>query len=260
MQAPLIIVTNDDGIDSPYLGILATTLEARLGAEILVVAPERQRSAMSHSITLHKPLRLLKKERAGFYSLSGSPVDCVYVACIHVAKRRPAIVISGPNDGFNLGTDVFYSGTVGAAMEGGLRGVPSIAVSVDRKSASVVPMAAALVATLAENMLATPLPTGTVLNVNVPAGATKALWTKLGKRHYNDDVHERTDPRGGKYIWIGGGIAGIDEVEGTDCFAVMREAAASITPLHLDPTRHALIGSESPNWSLDAFATDGGIS
>jgi len=255
MEAPLIILTNDDGIDSPYLSKMAAHLEQALAAEVLVVASERQRSAMSHSITLHKPLRI-REQRPGFYSLSGSPVDCVYVACLHVAKRAPTLVISGPNDGFNLGTDVFYSGTVGAAIEGGLRGIPSIAVSVDRKSAAVVPMAARLVANLAEHMLAEPLPEGTVLNVNVPLGATEASWTSIGRRFYDDDVHERTDPRGGKYIWIGGGIAGIAEVPGTDCHTVMREGKASITPLQLDPTRHELVDAKRPKWALDRFAKE----
>mgnify|MGYP003633298746 CR=1 FL=1 len=253
MEAPLIIVTNDDGIDSPYLSLLAAHLKQTLGAEVLVVAPERQRSAMSHAITLHKPLRI-REQRPGFYSLSGSPVDCVYVACLHLAKRTPALVISGPNDGFNLGTDVFYSGTVGAAVEGGLRGIPSIAVSVDRDSASVVPMAARLVGQLATQMMQAPLPTGTVLNVNVPTGATQAVWTNIGRRFYEDDVHERTDPRGGKYIWIGGGIAGIAEVPGTDCYAVVRDGHASITPLQLDPTRHELVGATQPDWDLGNFA------
>ncbi len=255
MEAPLIIVTNDDGIDSPYLSLLSARLQETLGAEVLVVAPERQRSAMSHAITLHKPLRI-HEQRPGFYSLSGSPVDCVYVACLHIAKRSPSLVISGPNDGFNLGTDVFYSGTVGAAIEGGLRGIPSIAVSVDRKSAGVVPSAARLVTSLSKRMLDSPLPNGTVLNVNVPMGATEAEWTSIGRRYYDDDVHERTDPRGGKYIWIGGGIAGIAEVPGTDCFAVVREHKASITPLQLDPTRHELVASERPDWDLNDFAKE----
>ncbi|MCP4445452.1 MAG: 5'/3'-nucleotidase SurE [Myxococcales bacterium] len=255
MEAPLIIVTNDDGIDSPYLALLAQQLKASLGAEVLVVAPERQRSAMSHAITLHKPLRI-REQRAGFYSLSGSPVDCVYVASSHIAERAPALVISGPNDGFNLGTDVFYSGTVGAAVEGGLRGIPSIAVSVDRNSDAVVPTAARLVCRLAKQMIESPFPRETVLNVNVPAGATEAVWTKVGKRYYKDDVQERTDPRGGKYIWIGGGIVGIAEVPDTDCYTVMREGKASVTLLGLDPTRYDLAGSQKPNWALDGFAEE----
>ncbi len=249
MQAPLIILTNDDGIDSPYLAAMAEHLTSEVGAEVLVVAPERQRSAMSHAITLHKPLRI-REQRPGFYSLSGSPVDCVYVACVKLAKRQPALVISGPNDGYNLGTDVFYSGTVGAAIEGGLRGIPSIAVSVDRKSAEVVPAAAELVGRLAQNLFRTPLPEGTVLNVNVPKDAAETAWTTMGRRFYEDDVHERTDPRGGSYIWIGGGVAGISEEPGTDCVAVMRENKASVTPLMLDPTRHSLVGADAPSWVL----------
>lgn len=253
MEAPLIIVTNDDGIDSPYLSLLAARLEEELGAEVLIVAPERQRSAMSHTITLHKPLRI-RKVREGFYSLSGSPVDCVYVASLHIASRVPSLVISGPNDGFNLGTDVFYSGTVGAAVEGGLRGIPSIAVSVDRKSAGVVPPAARLVVNLARHMLHASLPKGTVLNVNVPVGAKEAVWTRVGRRYYQEDVQERTDPRGGKYIWIGGGIAGIEETPGTDCFAVMKEGKASISPLELDPSNHEFLARERTDWTLQGFA------
>ena len=117
-----------------------------------------------------------------------------------------------------------------------------------------MPPAARLVGRLAKNMMESPLPEGTVLNVNVPAGATEAAWTKMGKRYYQDDVHERTDPRGGKYIWIGGGVAGISEVPGTDCFTVMREGKASITPLQLDPTRHEVVDAQRPDWTLDGFA------
>lgn len=253
MKTPLILLTNDDGIDSPLLREMALQLKSRLGAEVLVMAPERQRSAMSHSITLHKPLRIQEQE-AGFYSVSGSPVDCVYVGVLKLAERRPDLVISGPNDGFNLGTDVFYSGTVGAAVEGGLRGIPSIAVSVDRKSPESVPSACGLVCGLASKAWQEPLPAGTVLNVNVPKNCEGRMrWTSLGKRFYEDDVHERTDPRQQSYYWIGGGIAGIADIEGSDCQAVVSEGIASVTPLHLDLTRHSLLGQEVPSWSLDGF-------
>ena len=133
MESPLILLTNDDGVDSPHLAVMAESLRTRLGAEVLILAPERQRSAMSHTITLHKPLRVNERSK-GVFAVSGSPVDCVYIGVLKVASRVPDLVISGPNDGFNLGTDVFYSGTVGAAMEGGLRGIPSMAVSVGRPS------------------------------------------------------------------------------------------------------------------------------
>jgi 5'-nucleotidase len=252
MEHPLILLTNDDGVDSPHLLRLGEHLQESLAADVLVLAPERQRSAMSHSITLHKPLRV--EERSPMrYAVSGSPVDCVYVGVMKVARRRPSLVISGPNDGFNLGTDVFYSGTVGAAVEGGLRGVPGMAVSVDRGGDDAVDEAAQLVATLAERMIHDPLPAGTVLNVNVPTGCEgRVRWTHLGKRFYEDDVHERQDPRGRNYYWIGGGIAGVADLDGSDCQAVYA-GIASITPLQLDLTHHELLSSGTPSWNLGKF-------
>jgi 5'-nucleotidase len=253
METPLILLTNDDGHASPFLRAIAQIMRDRLSAEVLIVAPERQRSAMSHSITLHKPLRVIEQE-PNVFSVSGSPVDCVYLGLLKLASRRPALVVSGPNDGLNLGTDVFYSGTVGAAVEGGLRGVPSIAVSVDRGQDVDVPMAGKLVCSLATAMWKEPLPAGTVLNVNVPKNCDgKAAWTRLGKRHYEDDVHQRTDPRGQHYYWIGGGIAGISEIPGSDCTAVVKRKVASITPLHLNLTSHGLLGDDQPSWSLGDF-------
>lgn len=253
MESPLILLTNDDGIHSPYLITMAETLREMLGAEVLTLAPERQRSAMSHTITLHKPLRV-QEQRPGEFSVSGTPVDCVYVGVMRVAKRRPSLVISGPNDGFNLGTDVFYSGTVGAAVEGGLRGIPSIAVSVDRKSPEVVADACQLVCSVSRGLLQNPQPEPSVLNINVPkASQGKVRWTQLGKRYYEDDVSERSDPRGQSYFWVGGGLAGIADIAGSDCEAVVSEGIASITPLGLDPTHRALLGEGQPSWPLGDF-------
>jgi 5'-nucleotidase len=249
---PLVLLTNDDGIDSPLLNQLGAALEERVGCELLVMAPERQRSAMSQTITLHKPLRV-RKRGPGRFAVSGTPVDCVYVAVMKMASRPLSLVISGPNDGYNLGTDVFYSGTVGAALEGGLRGVPSIAVSVGREERPGTREAIDLVCGLAQGSLERPLPQGTVLNVNVPAGSGgKTRWTRLGKRFYEDDVHERQDPRGSSYYWIGGGVAGIREIPGSDCEAVYG-GVISITPLHLDLTKEALIGQGRPDWRVEGF-------
>lgn len=251
MKTPLILLTNDDGIDSPYLNAMAEALHEELQAEVLIMAPERQRSAMSHTITLHKPLRVEKK-RPGAYAVSGSPVDCVYIGVLRVASRRPDLIVSGPNDGFNLGTDVFYSGTVGAAIEGGLRGIPSIAVSVDSKSPEALPITKQLVCSVAASLLEKR--DATVLNINVPAHCGgKVRWTCLGKRFYEDDVHERTDPRNRSYFWIGGGMAGIADIKGSDCEAVISDGVASITPLHLDLTRSALLGDGQPGWQLGDF-------
>jgi 5'-nucleotidase len=252
-EPPLILVSNDDGIDSPYLEALASALERDTPADVLVIAPERQRSAMSHTITLHKPLRVV--ERApGRVSASGSPVDCVYIGLMQVAPRRPALVISGINSGYNLGTDVFYSGTVAAAVEGGLRGVTSMAISLAPRGESSLVTAVKLSVCLANKLLTAPIAAGSVLNVNVPPDADgRYRWTKLGKRYYEDDVHCRKDPRGRSYYWIGGGVAGVEDVPGSDCEAVYA-GIASITPLQLDLTAHRQL--EEPLVGLEGFVLD----
>lgn len=251
-DAPLVLLTNDDGIDSPLLLRLASALEERTPCEVLVLAPERQRSAMSQTITLHKPLRVSQRAERR-YAISGTPVDCVYIAVTRLAPRPLSLVISGPNDGFNLGTDVFYSGTVGAALEGGLRGVPSLAVSVGREAAPAVSDAVDLVCGLAQRSIAEPLPEGTVLNVNVPANAQgRVRWTRLGKRYYEDDVQERRDPRNRAYFWIGGGVAGIGEIAGSDCEAVYNQEI-SVTPLQLNLTCEKLLGESRPKWQVEGF-------
>ena len=131
---PLVLCSNDDGIESPHLEALASRIEHF--ADVIVVAPERQRSAASHAITLHKPLRLTEVRKAR-YSLSGTPVDCVYLGILKLCDRKPAVVVSGINDGFNLGSDVFYSGTVAAAVEGALRGAAGIACSLAPRAKDV---------------------------------------------------------------------------------------------------------------------------
>jgi 5'-nucleotidase len=241
---PLILITNDDGILSPHLRELADALEDT--ADVVVVAPERQRSAASHAITLHKPLRLHEITPRRF-ALSGTPVDCVYVGMLKLAPRPPALVLSGINDGYNLGSDVFYSGTVAGAIEGALRGAVGIAISMAPRAtqpAGVVAFTRALV----RKALAEPLHPGNVLNVNAPGvGETEVAWTILGKRRYHDDVAERADPRGRPYYWIGGGVSGHDEIGGSDCEAVAR-GAISVTPLNLDLTHRSHV--QQPPWDL----------
>ncbi len=237
MTKPLILITNDDGFASPHLGQLANALQD--DAEVVVVAPERQRSAASHAITLHKPLRL-HEVSAGRYSLSGTPVDCVYVGVLKIAKRKPDLVLSGINEGYNLGSDVFYSGTVAGAIEGGLRGAVGIALSMAPRAPD--PMSAVRVCVkVVQAALKAKLDPGTVLNVNAPGtGVDKTVWTRLGARRYEDDVAERIDPRGRPYYWVGGGATGHTDVPGTDCNAVA-DGLTSITPLHLDLTAHARV-------------------
>ena len=245
---PLVLISNDDGILSPHLDALARGLEAV--AETLVVAPERQRSAASHAITLHKPLRLTKIA-TGRFALSGTPVDCVYLGILKLAPRPPALVLSGVNDGYNLGTDVFYSGTVAAAVEGALRGAVGIALSM-APGAQDAAGAIAFAVALARHCLDAPLQPGTVLNVNMPgAGEREYQWTILGKRRYDDDIAERVDPRGRPYYWIGGGPAGHDDVHGSDCNAVER-GVISVTPMHLDLSDRAR--AQRPAWQVDGYS------
>jgi 5'-nucleotidase len=234
---PLILITNDDGIASPHLQALANALEG--DADVLVVAPERQRSAASHAITLHKPLRLLETAPRR-WSLSGTPVDCVYLGVLRLAGRVPDLVLSGINDGYNLGSDVFYSGTVSGAMEGGLRGSVGVALSMAPDAPDPAAGIAACVAVVRE-AIGAKLPARTVLNVNTPgvAGAPIA-WTRLGRRHYEDDVNERRDPRGRPYYWIGGGASGHTDMPGSDCNAIA-DGITSVTPLHLDLTATDLL-------------------
>jgi len=241
------LCSNDDGIEAPHLEALATLVEEF--ADVIVVAPERQRSAASHAITLHKPLRLTEV-RKGRFSLSGTPVDCVYLGIMKLCDRTPAVVVSGVNDGFNLGSDVFYSGTVAAAVEGALRGAAGIACSLAPR-ATHVDEAIRFAAAVVKAAINEPAPAGTVLNVNMPGtGGDGYQWTTLGRRFYEDDVAERKDPRGRPYYWVGGGPAGHDEVEGSDCVAVAK-GWNSITPMHLDLTDRGRLAK--PPWILEGF-------
>ncbi len=244
---PLVLCSNDDGIDAPHLDAIATLIEEF--ADVIVVAPERQRSAASHAITLHKPLRLVARGR-NRYSLSGTPVDCVYLGIMKLCDRLPAVVVSGVNDGYNLGSDVFYSGTVAAAVEGALRGAAGIAVSLAPR-ATHVEGAIRFAAAVVRAAVTEPMPPGTILNVNLPGSATdRYQWTTLGRRLYDDDVSERKDPRGRAYYWVGGGPTGHEQVEGTDCVAVDR-GWNSITPMHLDLTDRVRVAE--PPWALEGF-------
>ncbi len=244
---PLVLCSNDDGIDSPHLLALADRIEEF--ADVLVVAPERQRSAASHAITLHKPLRLTERAK-GRYSLSGTPVDCVYLGVLKLCDRKPTVVVSGVNDGYNLGSDVFYSGTVAAAVEGALRGAAGIACSL-APDAVHVDHAIGFAAEVVRAAISEPIPSGTVLNVNMPGtGSDEYAWTMLGRRIYGDDVAERQDPRGRPYYWVGGGPVGHDDVEGSDCVAISR-GHNSITPMHLDLTDRGRLAK--PPWTVQGF-------
>lgn len=230
---PLILLTNDDGVRAP--GLLHLKLALTRFARVVVVAPSAEQSAKSHAISLHNPLRCIEHE-AGVFSVSGTPVDTVYIGLFHVLQERPVAVVSGINHGPNLGKDVHYSGTVAAAREGALRGIPSIALSTSCKDpARDAPLGAELV----ERFLSAPMPSDQtpLLNVNFPAGTPKGVRPcALGDREYHDAVDVRQDPRGGEYLWIGGPNAPTHGTRPNTDALLANDDFVTITPLRLDVT------------------------
>ena len=233
-RRPRILVTNDDGVFSEGIERLAAAL-GEVG-DVVTVAPDQERSAAGHSLTLHHPLRakLVGPER---WSVDGTPTDCVNWGALHLCKDdRPRLLFSGINLGLNLGDDVTYSGTVSAAFEGTIIGIPSVAISQEIETGFSFDAAASFAKTLARHLLESPLPPGTLVNVNVPAGVPKGVRvTRLGKRRYGEAVIEKKDPRGRPYYWIGSTIPEGELEEGTDISAVAEKWIA-LSPLHLDLT------------------------
>ena len=233
-----ILLSNDDGYFAPGLERLAAALAVR--AEITVVAPERDRSGASNSLTLDRPL-LLRQAPSGFYYVNGTPTDCVHLAVTGMLDHLPDMVISGINHGANMGDDTIYSGTVAAATEGYLLGIPSIAVSLASHNAQHFDTAARVVADLVRRIQAQPPAEPMLLNVNVPDCAWDELdgisVSRLGKRHKAESVVKTTNPRGQIVYWVGAAGAAADAGEGTDFFAVA-QGRVSITPLQMDLTRY----------------------
>ncbi len=235
----MILISNDDGIHSEGLKALRDALASL--DEVVVVAPDRERSAVSHSLTLHRPLRA-EEIRPGWYAVDGTPTDCVLLAVHRVLERRPRLVVSGINRGVNLGDDVHYSGTVSAAKEGTLLDIPSIAVSLAGRRAFRFDAAARFAERLAAFTLDHGLPPNTLLNVNVPQAEDGTVpqrfeITRLGRRRYGDVIVEKTDPRGRAYYWLGGAEVERPGEPGTDLAAVA-SGAISVTPIHLDLTNY----------------------
>ncbi|MBM7131348.1 5'/3'-nucleotidase SurE [Dyella mobilis] len=234
-----VLVSNDDGVDAPGIRVLAD----RLGAvgEVTVVAPDRDRSGASNSLTLDAPIRALRMEN-GYYRVAGTPTDCVHLALAGMLDEEPDIVVSGINNSANLGDDVIYSGTVSAAMEGRFLGLPAIAVSLVSKDhkGEHYDSAAKAVLLLMERLLVDPLPADTILNVNVPDLPWDQIQgfevTRLGKRHRSAPCIKQTDPRGKTIWWIGPAGDVDDAGPGTDFHAVQR-GFISVTPIHVDLTR-----------------------
>ena len=245
-------MSNDDGYLAEGLVALCEAM-ASLG-EVWVVAPDREQSAASHSISLHRPLRI-KEIRPRWFAIDGTPTDCSYLAVNHLMKdARPKLMVSGINHGPNLADDVTYSGTVAAAIEASLLGVPAIAFSLVTRSRFDFRAAARFAHQLAKAALSNLPPSKMLLNVNVPAGVEKPGYAiaRLGKHSYGDDVVENVDPRGRKYYWIGGSEYQHEDIPGSDCNAVIEDRLISVTPLQLDLTDQGLMG-ELAKWNIEGF-------
>jgi len=232
-----ILLSNDDGYFAPGIAALAGAL-GQLGT-VTVVAPERDHSGASNSLTLDRPLSV-KKAANGFFYVNGTPTDCVHLAVTGLLDGLPDVVVSGVNHGANMGDDTIYSGTVAAATEGFLLGIPSLAISLVAAGNDCYDTAASIARDLVERYLRDPLGEPMLLNVNVPDVPVHALQgmevTRLGKRHKAEPVVKSTNPRGDAIYWVGAAGGAQDAGEGTDFFAVANRRA-SLTPLQMDLTR-----------------------
>jgi len=234
-----ILLSNDDGYFAPGLSILADHLSKL--ADIVVVAPERDRSGASNSLTLDRPLTV-RQASNGFYYVNGTPTDCVHLAVTGLLDQLPDMVISGINDGANMGDDTIYSGTVAAATEGHLLGVPSFAVSMSRHNATYFETAARVVVDMVKHYEKNSFETPILMNVNVPDIPYDQLKgrtvTRLGKRHKAEPVIKSKTPRGETVYWVGAAGSAQDAGEGTDFYAVANHQV-SLTPLQIDLTKYS---------------------
>jgi len=234
-----ILVSNDDGYFAPGITVLAEALASC--AEVTVVAPERDRSGASNSLTLDRPLSV-RRASNGYLYVNGTPTDCVHLAVTGLLEELPDVVVSGINYGANMGDDTIYSGTVAAATEGFLLGIPSVAISLIAKGGGHFETAARVACELIERFRARPLEQAVLLNVNVPDASYAALRgtavTRLGKRHKAEPVVKSTTPRGDVVYWVGAAGGAQDAGEGTD-FHAAAAGMVSITPLQVDLTRYS---------------------
>ena len=246
----MILVTNDDGIHSKGIIVLVKALQ-EIG-NIFVVAPDSEQSAVAHSLTLHRPLRV-DKIKKNFYAVDGTPADCIHLGVNALLPKRPRLIVSGINKGGNLADDIIYSGTVSAAFEGTLLGIPSFAISLVSRSHFRFDVAARFALRVARYIMRQGLPRNTFLNINVPNLEEKEIKsykiTQQGKLiHDGGGVIEKVDPRGRKYYWIGGGEMIFDKGRNTDVEAISK-SHISITPLSLDLTNHSSI-RELKKWRI----------
>lgn len=244
-----ILLTNDDGIASPALAQLRRVLSPF--GRVITIAPDRNQSAMSQALTLSRPLRI-HEESEDVYSVDGTPADCVLVAFHGKILERPDFVVSGINHGPNMGEDVFYSGTVAAAIEGVLQGVPAVAASLVTRDQTDFRAAADTVGNVMRQVLSRGLVRRLLLNINVPhrpAAELKGVRiTRLGTRVYEDTLVRKVDPRGRDYFWIGGEDPVWQPEEGTD-FQTVHDGYVSVTPMQLELTDHAL-RADMQGWGL----------
>lgn len=251
-----ILVTNDDGIFSEGITCLAKAI-ADLG-EVIVVAPDREQSATSRSLTLHRPLRI-RQVKEHWFTVDGTPTDCVSLAVQGFLKEEPPdLVVSGINFGVNMGDDVTYSGTVSAAFEANQHDLPGIAFSQEIEDGFSFERSAGIARDVLAKLLSGDLPSDLLLNVNIPAGEPKGVqWTRLGKRVYEQSVVEKTDPRGRKYYWIAG-TPKWEDLDGTD-YQALNAGYLSVTPLHLDLTdyRHFEEPTAPVRTSLEGLSWNG---
>ncbi|MGD9255684.1 MAG: 5'/3'-nucleotidase SurE [Chromatiales bacterium] len=245
-----ILISNDDGFQSDGIECLAGALSAI--AEVTVVAPDRDRSGASNSLTLEYPIRATQQTN-GYISVNGTPTDCVHLAITGLLEEEPDMVVSGINHGPNLGDDVLYSGTVAAATEGRFLGLPALAISIDSFAPEHLDTAARAAKVLVQGLLTQKLSRDTILNVNVPDLPWDAIkgfrGTRLGHRHKAEPVFKATDPRGHPIYWVGPPGAEQDAGEGTD-FHALRNGYISVTPLKIDLTHHAEVPATA-SWLED---------
>lgn len=236
-----ILVTNDDGILSAGLTALAKALSI-LG-EVWVVAPDRERTAVAHAVTLHKPLRVHQMGKR-VYAVNGTPVDCVNLALLKIIPKPPALVVSGINKGVNLGDDVMYSGTVSAAVEGTILGIPSMAVSQEGQERFRFEVSARYAVRVARLVLQRGLPEETLVNLNVPDRPLSSIRgvrvTCLSRRRFDNPIIEKVDPRGRNYYWIAGTRVSWSRSKDADHEAI-EEGLVSLTPIHLDTTHYGAL-------------------
>ena len=254
-EKPLILVCNDDGISAPGIQALVEAVKG-LG-EIVVVAPDSPQSAMGHAVTISKPLRLSKTNLYGditAYQCSGTPADCVKLAVDKVLHRKPDLLVSGINHGSNSSINILYSGTMSAAMEGGIEGIPSVGFSLcDFSYDADFTLAAKIASSVSKNILANGLPIGVLLNVNIPKinqeafKGTKVCRQALAK--WEEDFDERNDPNGKKYYWLTGKFVNYDKGNDTDEWA-LANGYASIVPVQFDLTAHNSIGLIN-QWNIE---------